>query len=717
MSATHAQHQQLRDLLAQSRLDDAQFLWLELSEQFANQPDFLLLLVKEFADAGHARTAAELAALITPNLKSSGKLHEWLFALKLRAAASSKDRGLRAEIAEAYTAIYQADIRLKAILAVAGLDGDATPLPDAIAKIDTLLALAPGSFCQQKSWGFGRVKSFDATLGRLIIAFPHNPDHALQLAYAGESLTPVSADHIEVRKQTDLPALQQLAAAEPLALLRLALVSHDHAVSPERLETILAPSVIATADWKKWWDNAKRLAKRDPHFDVPAKKSDPLVLRTAPVSQQDELLESFHDAPSLIQKNDLTRQFLRIAADVADPELLLHEFQDGLLAAIRATKPSLHVVRLEAAFLIEDLRARQKAPAESAAPLIAEILAGVRDLPALLDELGAASEKRAVAALKASQPERLLASVNRFAPKTLDQIADLLAPIATQIIQNVQNHTASGELLCWICRNFATAEWLQPLPGAVLVQSVISSMENSPAKTAAKLYDLLLKDETLLVDLLANAPTDAVRDVARRLLGTPAFEELDRRSLMARIVKEFPFVHEFLVTRTTKEQPLIVSWTSLRRRQAELDDLIQKRIPQNSKEIAQARSYGDLRENFEYKAAKDTQKVLMRRRGELELLLVRSQGTDFADAKTDTVNIGTTVTVTDLATNQPVAYHILGAWDSDTVRNIISYPAALAQTLLNKHIGDTVTANGETGTITLRIDRIEKVPAEILAAL
>ena len=242
-------------------------------------------------------------------------------------------------------------------------------------------------------------------------------------------------------------------------------------------------------------------------------------------------------------------------------------------------------------------------------------------------------------------------------------------------------------------------------------------MEIATAKSAAKLYDLLLKDEMLLVDLLANAPTDAIRDVARRLLATPAFEELDRRLLMARLVKAFPFVQEFLITRTAKEQPFIVSWTSLRRRQAELDDLIQKRIPQNSKEIAQARSYGDLRENFEYKAAKDTQKVLMRRRGELELLLIRSQGTDFSDAKTDAVNIGTTVTVTDLATGQPTTYHILGAWDSDTARNIISYPAALAQTLLNKRVGDVVEANSDTGKLQFRIDRIENPPDEILQSL
>jgi len=348
---------------------------------------------------------------------------------------------------------------------------------------------------------------------------------------------------------------------------------------------------------------------------------------------------------------------------------------------------------------------------------VVEILSHVNDIPALLGELGAASQKRTITALKASQPERLLKSLDRLPTKVIDQMADLLATVPGPILQSIQNQTASAELLCWVCRNFAGTSWLEPLPGAVLVQAVITAMENAPAKSAAKLYDLLLKDEPLLVDLLANAPTEAVRDIARRLLGTQAFEELDRRSLMARLVKGFPFVQEFLVMRSTKEQPLTVSWSSLRRRQAELEDLIQKRIPQNSKEIAVARSYGDLRENFEYKAAKDTQKVLMRRRAELEVMLHRAQGSDFADAKTEVVGIGTTVTVVDTATNQSHTYHILGAWDSDPERSIISYPAALAQSLFNHRTGEVLEIAGESGRVTLRIERIEKVPDGILQGL
>ncbi|MCX7887201.1 MAG: GreA/GreB family elongation factor, partial [Verrucomicrobiae bacterium] len=664
MSVAQQHHEQIRALLAQGRLEEAQFRWLELSEEPDAQPEFLLTLVKEFADAGHAAVAAELAALIAPSLKQAGKLREWLFALKLRAAACPKDRALRSELAEAYTAIYQTDPRLRAIILAAGLEQDSTPLPEAIGRMDTLLALTPGSYCHQKSWGFGRVKDFDATLQRLIVSFPHNPDHALQLAYAAECLTPVSESHIEVRKQTDLASLKQLASSDPLALLRLALVSYGNSLTPERLEAILTPAVIAPGDWKKWWENTKRLARLDAHFDVPTRKTEPIRLRAVPGRQQDELLEAFRNATTLAQKTEIARQFLRIADEIPGAELALRELQDGLLAALAAAKPHLHAVRIEAAALLDQMRVDGN--------LLATELAAVANLPSVLDQLSPAAEKRALTTLKKSAPERLLACVNQLDAKALDQIADLLPSHSSQILQSIQNHTASAELLAWVCRNYSTTPWLQPLSGVVLIQAVLSALETAPSKSAGKLYDLLVRDETFLVETLVGAPAESIRDVARRLLASPALAELDRRLLMARLVKEFPFVQELLVQRTVREQPLVVSWASLRRRQAELQELIQKQIPQNSKEIALARSYGDLRENFEYKAAKEMQRVLLRRRAELEFLLLRAQGTDFADAKTDSVNIGTSVTVTDLASGQSATYHILGAWDSDAERNIIS---------------------------------------------
>jgi transcription elongation factor GreA len=152
---------------------------------------------------------------------------------------------------------------------------------------------------------------------------------------------------------------------------------------------------------------------------------------------------------------------------------------------------------------------------------------------------------------------------------------------------------------------------------------------------------------------------------------------------------------------------LLVSWGSLEKRKAEYTELVQKKIPANSKEIAVARSYGDLRENHEYKAAKEMQKILMRRKGELEQQLVRARGTDFAGTRTEAVSPGTRVRVTEVQGNHLEVYAILGAWDTDPDKGILSYLSPLAQALMNKKLGEEVEFDMDGQKKRYRIDSIE----------
>src|SRR5690606_2084269 len=86
----------------------------------------------------------------------------------------------------------------------------------------------------------------------------------------------------------------------------------------------------------------------------------------------------------------------------------------------------------------------------------------------------------------------------------------------------------------------------------------------------------------------------------------------------------------------------VSSIRSYKQKEAQLQKIILKDIPENSKEISVARSYGDLRENFEYKAAKDMQRVLMGRRAELENQLRDVTPTDFSEFEPDAAGVATT---------------------------------------------------------------------------
>ena len=202
-----------------------------------------------------------------------------------------------------------------------------------------------------------------------------------------------------------------------------------------------------------------------------------------------------------------------------------------------------------------------------------------------------------------------------------------------------------------------------------------------------------------------------VRDITRAILLSPVFEELDKRSLLAAIIKLYPEVQAMVVGTDKGSAPdakIIVSWSSLKRRQAELEELVTKKIPQNSKDIGIARGYGDLKENHEFKSAREMQGILTRQKAELELDLARAEATDFAGADTTKVSLGTKVTLKDAKSGEHLVYTILGAWDSDLTKGIISYQTAVARALLNHPVGEQIElSTGEGGVHHVVIEKIE----------
>ncbi len=217
-----------------------------------------------------------------------------------------------------------------------------------------------------------------------------------------------------------------------------------------------------------------------------------------------------------------------------------------------------------------------------------------------------------------------------------------------------------------------------------------------------------MDDRELVGDLLAEAETDVVRDAMRRLLLTVVFQDLNKRSLLGRIVKLYPEMQSMIVSgeEAEKEETVTVSWASLEKRKEEFEDLINRQIPQNTKDISIARSYGDLRENFEFKSAKEQQRVLLRRKSETERELTSGRGTNFENPDTTQVSIGTVVTLRDEAGNEET-YSILGAWDSAPELGIVSYKAVIGQTLLGKKIGESAALPTETGTRNVTVTAID----------
>src|SRR6266581_3933272 len=179
--------------------------------------------------------------------------------------------------------------------------------------VDALVALTKSGFCVHRSWGFGRITSVDTVFARFVIDFTNRPPgHAMDLGFAAESLKPIDPNHILARKVSDLEGLRQMAALHHLDLIKLVLQSFGGRATVDQIQQVLVPDVIRD-DWKKWWDTAKRELKKDGHFQVPAKKTEPIVYQAEEVSLQDRLLKEFRAAKGLKARIVVAAELLKNA--------------------------------------------------------------------------------------------------------------------------------------------------------------------------------------------------------------------------------------------------------------------------------------------------------------------------------------------------------------------------------------------------------------------
>src|SRR4026209_208162 len=91
--------------------------------------------------------------------------------------------------------------------------------------VEPLVALTENGYCLHRSWGFGKITTVDTVFARFMIDFQGKPGHGMDLAFAADSLKPISKDHILARKLSDLEGLRHMAALHHLDLIRLVLQS------------------------------------------------------------------------------------------------------------------------------------------------------------------------------------------------------------------------------------------------------------------------------------------------------------------------------------------------------------------------------------------------------------------------------------------------------------------------------------------------------------
>jgi transcription elongation GreA/GreB family factor len=589
-----------------------------------------------------------------------------------------------------------------------------------VAAGEALTKLSPGTFVQHKSWGFGQVSGIDFLIAQMTIDFKTKKGHPMQLQYAAESLLVIPSAHIAARKVADLDAVKDQAKNDLVGLTRAILTSFGGKATQEQIQQSLVPDVMSEAEFKRWFENAKKALKNDGHFAIPTKKGLPFELRDGPISHADEYLSAFNNARQLKDQIKAVELIIKHLAEFKDT---VNQVQPVVVALNDGAKKSANLKPDETLSLLatrdELIEKVTGLDRGTDAPTIEGILREQRaQLSSLLSKVPDSKLTRAIAAIPAAfgdeWPQRAVSVVLRAEKSRLAAEAAALitkekrqGDLRTALERSISDHSLGSAALCWLCSD--RLGFYSELLDHKVASAIIAALERDAhnEKKDRKLHDLLLNEQDLLTELVADASSEELRDYMRKLLLTTVFEDLNRRSLLGRLVRQYPELASMITGgEEPKDESLIVSWESLEKRKRDFDELVNKKIPENVKEISIARSYGDLRENFEFKAAKEMQRVLNRRRAEMERDLSIARGTDFANPDPTTVNLGTTVSLLE-SDGRIDRYSILGAWDSNPEQGIVSYLSALAKALIGHKAGDQLEVPTEHGNRKVTIEKIE----------
>lgn len=602
-----------------------------------------------------------------------------------------------------------------------------------------LEAMKEGACCIHRSWGFGQISGFDQDRGMVLIDFEEEDrkSHAMDPVFCIGKLEVLAEEHILSKHRANPSEIETLAKKEPVELIiDILSTCEDGCAQSREIERVLA-FLLGPVKGKKWWTATKKLLVKDPRVAVPNKKTEPYVLRDEPVKPEQEILQDFFDEKRSKHKIILAEKLFDLASEKEDLQADLPQVLSELTVAIMEARNLSQADRLYGIWVRNNLARDVEEDVEQLEPTSASILEECKDdLPGLANQMPTKFHRRFIDLVtrvyEADWKPLVVNLMQNTTFKFSGECAHFFVDheesklLVSSLNKALDEQNLKAPVLLWILKFRDLAKFkkvLSPLISPRLLTAVFSAIDYESLQNATSrripLAEILSDDRELLPDILSKGSAENAKDLAQALLLNPGFEDLSKRSLLARFIKRHPEIQSLIGgggsrsgssddSAPVTDDSLIVSQVSYDQKMADLDLLNKEKIPANSQAIEAARELGDLRENAEYQMAKDEQKLLLARQSELQTDLMRAKPTDFTDAPSEMVGIGSIVNLSDSHSGENQKYVILGAWDSDPDNNILSYLTPLGQRLLGKKKGDSVETEVEGNVQSWKIEDLSR---------
>ena len=591
------------------------------------------------------------------------------------------------------------------------------PLDKSLVALEMLIGFQVGSLVLNDTWGLGRVKRVDYFYRRITVDFKTRRGHQFTYAAACDMLRSAPEDHILVKREADPEAFEKLLKDKPGEFVKAVLKSYGD-MPVARLETVCVQNGFTkSGNWKKFWDSARAELRSDKLVEIPARRTEPVRLKASAEDYGDSWLTAFsHETdPKLILAS--VREFVdQKKFETAGPEVK-SKIEDRLAFAVTAARK------------VDDALYARLAVEIAALGFANPPAAAMRDY--LWERKRFIKAATALPARNVGEMVAFLASGDEAKAKLYSALPELCSTAVTEIVTRFGGEAA--------CREAVGALMKQPKAPATLTTLIVGKYEQFREWTELPPLITLLTHAIALGEGRQSGETLKMQNIVRRLFlnadwlkkvfgwlddgdkalfferfqASIAWDPSSHHTTVVRMVAAVPALSAHVVkAEKKKEYARVTSYRSFAMKKAEYLKLINEDMPANVKRIEFAKSYGDLSENAEYQYAKDEQRALMQKQSLMQADLEAVKPSDFADAETGEVMPGVKVVID--SPDGERTYCILGEWDNDPERGILSSKARLAANMLGKKLGDEFELPGAEGqTRFAKVKAIEQLPDEI----
>jgi len=594
-----------------------------------------------------------------------------------------------------------------------GVGFGVVPLDESLRRLEKLVSFQLDSLVLNPTWGLGKVRKLDYFYKRITVDFKTKKGHQFSFDAAVDMLESAPEDHILVLRQADPTAFENLLKEKPGDFLKAVIRSNGSSMTLIRLEDYcINNSFVKAVNWKAYWDRARADLKKDSCVVIPAKKTEPIVLKAAAEDYGDSWLTAFsHETdPKLILAS--VREFVATKKLASADEALRGKIAERLAFAVTAARKTDDALFARLACLVTDLNFVNPPAAEMRGYLWerkryikAAVNLPAREVGAMITFL--ASDDAARAKLYAAIPELCFTAVSEIVaqfgndPACRKAVGDFMmrsdapATLTTLVVGKIETFgkfeyadvPVDGKQI----RVLKAYHLWDELPSLItLLTHAIALGEGRRSGETLRMQNLvrrLFGDKTWLDKMFKMLSAADKIVFFERFQASIAWDPSTHHTTVVRMTKLVPELEAHLVKAEKKrEYARVTSYRSFGLRKQEYLKLINEDMPANVKRIEFAKSYGDLSENAEYQYAKDEQRALMQKQTVMQAELEVVKPGDFADATTDEVMPGVTVVCS--TKDGEKIWTVLGEWDNDLERGIISSKTRVAQNMLGKKVGD-----------------------------